>query len=136
MSPTRIHVLSILAAGVAVAAGIGFSVPSASGAPTVVCGSFTGPAWKSHNYKKKGTLYQVGADKVSCAFATSWSKKLVRKPSRGANSPLPAPAGWTCVVTVGALDFTRKFAAWGRCGKGSNAFGYGAPAFTWFPKLG
>jgi hypothetical protein len=130
------HPLTVFAAAVVLAAAIvGFSTASASfGAASGVCGTFTGPAWKSRSYHKSGTLYQVSSDKVSCAFARNWSKKLVRKPSHGSGSALAGPAGWTCVVHPSALDFTRAFAVWGRCDKGSTAFARG-PVFTWFPKL-
>jgi len=138
MNQSRKGVLSILmiVGLVVTAVAIGSSAaPASVGTAKVVCSAFKGPAWRSRTYHKAGTLYQVSADKVSCAFATTWSRKLVVKPSHGAGSPLIGPAGWTCVVHPSALGFTRAFAAWGRCDKGSTAFAHGAPVFTWFPKL-
>ena len=38
-----------------------------------------------------------------------WSKKLVRKPNQGLSTLLPGPAGWTCFITPGALDFTHEY---------------------------
>ena len=136
MSPSRKRVLATLVGIVIVAtAAIGSgAAPASVDSAQRVCGVFKGPAWKSKQYGNKGTAYQVSVDRISCALAMSWSKKLVRKPNQGLSTPLPGPAGWTCVVHPGGLDFTRAFAAWGRCDKGSVPFARG-PVFTWFPKL-
>jgi hypothetical protein len=136
MSPTRKRLVSMVVACVMVAApAIGAGpAPASPDAARTVCGAFTGPAWKSRQYHKQGTLYQVSAEKVSCSFALNWSKKLVRKASHGAYSPLPGPAGWHCYVHPGALDFTRAWAASGRCDKGS-AVNQGSPVLVWFPKF-
>ena len=136
MSPSRKRVLATLVGAVIVAtAAIGSGAAAASvDSAQKGCGVFKGPAWKSKAYGNKGTAYQVSGDKASCALAMNWSKKLVRKPNQGLSTPLPGPAGFTCFVTVGALDFTRSFAARGTCDKGSAAFAR-VPGFTWFPKL-
>jgi hypothetical protein len=136
MIPSPNRALPALSAVVVLAAAVvGLSTASAStGATQGVCGTFTGPAWKSRAYHKQGTLYQVSADKVSCTFAKNWSKKLVRKTSHGVGSVLPGPAGWRCTVHPSSLGFTKSFAAWGRCDKGNVSYARGA-VFTWFPKL-
>jgi hypothetical protein len=137
--PSRKRALAILAVAcvTAVIAALGSSTASSSvGAARVICGTFTGPAWKSLPYRgvRKGTVYMVSADKVSCAFAKSWSAKLARKPSQGARTTLPGPAGWECFVDARVVGFVRGLALAGECDKGHWTPRHTNPVFLWLPK--
>ena len=128
----RLAFLILAAAMTFAVAAIGPSAaPASVGAARVVCGSFTGPAWKYSSLHKTGTLYQVSAEKTPCAFAKNWSARLARTAIHGkVPASLPGPAGWHCYLYggIGALQYSKTTAANGRCDKGS-------AAFVWFPKL-
>lgn len=88
------------------------------------CADFAGPAWTFPEFGKKGTAWQVRAVGVTCAYATSWSKKLLRTKYRGeAATKLRGPAGWSCLVSIphgGGVP--------GQCSKGAKRFSWGPDA--------
>ncbi len=124
--------------GALAAAALALAVAAAaSGAPNSAhasCGTFTGPVWTYVNPmvnppNQKGTKWKLTAKGVSCSFASTWAKKLVKTPFRGeaVTKFKTVPAGWTC-LPGGGLTGGGKGTP-GQCNQGKKMF-YWAPAVS------
>jgi hypothetical protein len=111
-----------------------FGLESASGgtaAPSMVCSAatgVTGPAYSGPS--GAGTSYNltVGGAGVTCAFATTWMRKLATRKIGKLPTTIAGPAGWRCNGILVAPGWPLK-AYQGICKKG-------ARKFVWSPKVG
>jgi type IV secretory pathway VirB2 component (pilin) len=117
---SRIALLFVL---VALAVATAASAAPAARTSSRICATVAGPT-----VHRAGTTVRrytpVAHAGVSCAFARTWTTKLVNRrwPNGMVTNATGGPAGWKCFLTI----VFNHVAIVGACQKGSSGFGWGA----------
>lgn len=126
MTTTR---LIAATATLAAALGVASATSAAPQVANAACGTFAGPMWTLVDPMKDpvnqtGTTWKVQKSGVTCAYALTWAKKLVKTPFKGEalTKFKVVPKGWTCIAgggltgggkgTPGQCNLGRKMIFW------------------------